>query len=183
MGLARPHHDRDISRHGCRWPALMRPVLFDVDVSLHPPRMTVCFPGHPLRFVVVHIKAAVTTVDDAKTAAIAEMDGWTPEQQLLVAEYATPAPVVPNEPAMTATITQVEQEDRYTGLVHCPACCRSLGRGDSPAIGYITACPGCQKRLIVRFTPGAFTVIVWPDAWPPDDRPNLSFMPPTITDE
>lgn len=141
----------------------MRPILFDVDVSLHPPRMTVCFPGHPQRFVVVHIKTPVTTREQAKAAAVAEMDGWTPEQQILVAEYATPAPVVPNPPLLGMTITQVEQEERYPGLIHCPGCCRSLGRGDSPGIGYVERCPGCQKRLMVRFAPGTFTVFVWPE--------------------
>lgn len=141
----------------------MRPILFDVDIKMRPARMTICFPGRPKRFIVVSIKAPVTTEDEAKAAAFREMGAWTLDQLVLLSESAQPAPVIADEDAMAATISMVEQEERYSGLIHCPACCRPLGRGDSPAIGYLTSCPGCKKSLMVRFAPGAFTVFVWPE--------------------
>ncbi|HVX40310.1 MAG TPA: hypothetical protein VHB25_12125, partial [Gemmatimonadaceae bacterium] len=81
----------------------MRPILFDVDVSLTPARMTLCFPGRPNRFITVRIRRDVHTLQDARTAALAELDAFTDAQLLLLAESSAPAPVAP-DPAPPAVM-------------------------------------------------------------------------------
>lgn len=139
----------------------MRPILWDVDEKSTPPRMTICFVDHPKRFITVRIKAPVGDLQSAKIAAVRELQAFTPDQLQLLAESSQPMAVAPDPDAVAATIQPVEQEDRYRGLLHCPACCRALGKGTSPAIGYLAACPGCQRKLIIRFAPGSVTVILW----------------------
>lgn len=138
----------------------MRPLLFDVDASARPARMTVCFPGRPNKFIVVRIRRDVDTLEEASAAAIAELDAWTPEQRTLLEESAQAAPVATDPPLVAVMIERVEHEERYAGFVYCPVCRRVLGRGDNPAIGYVEACPGCKRRLVIRFTSGAVTIIV-----------------------
>lgn len=141
-----------------------RPILFDVDEKSVPPRMTICFVERPLRFVSVNIRNPGATHETASRAAVAELNAIieNPLHVQLLAEHARPMPVVPDfGPAVEAIITPVEQEERYAGVIHCPACCHPLGRGDSPAIGYLKSCSACKRGLIVTFTPGAVTVTLW----------------------
>jgi hypothetical protein len=125
--------------------------------------MTLCFPGRPNRFVTVRIKRDVEDLEAAQLAAFSELESFTPEQLLMLAEISAPAPVMPDPAPPTAMIEQLEQEVRYAGVLFCPACCAKLGRGDSPAIGYLDNCPNCRRRLIVRFVPGAVTIVLWPN--------------------
>lgn len=141
----------------------MRPILFDVDVSARPARMTLCFPDTPRRFITVRIRANVTTEQDAKLAAFRELEGFTRDQLQLLAESSAPMAFAPDPDALSATITRVDQEQRYPGMLHCPACCHAVGRMDSPAIGYVDRCSSCKRRLKVRFAPGTVTVILWTD--------------------
>lgn len=143
----------------------MRPILWDVDEKSTPPRMTILFPDQPRRVITVRIRAPGATRDSAMRAASQELAAFTPAELLLLKESSVPLQPRPDPaPAMAAigaTLEPIEQEDRYPGALHCPACCRKLGRGDSPAIGYLETCPGCERKLIVRFTPGSVTVILW----------------------
>lgn len=141
----------------------MRPILFDVDVTFAPARMTICFPGRPNRFITVRIRTPVATLEDAQRAAVRELEGFDPEQLTLLAECAAIAPVAPDPAPPTVMIEKLEQEQRYAGPLFCPACCRKLGRGDSPAIAYLDACPGCRRKLVIRFAPGAVTIALWSD--------------------
>jgi hypothetical protein len=144
---------------------MRRPILFDVDVSARPARMTLCFVGRPHRFISVRIRRELSnapTLDEARIAAFSEIDGFTEEQRQLLAESAVAAPVAPDPPQAIATLEQVEHEDRFPGLLHCPACCAKLGHGTSPSIGYLEECPTCKRRLVVRFVPGAVTIVLWP---------------------
>lgn len=139
-----------------------RPLLFDIDASLAPARMTLCFPGRPNRFITVRIRRDVHSLHEARIAAIAELEAFTPEQLLMLGECSAPAPVAPDPAAPTVMIEQLEQEDRYAGPLYCPACCARLGRGDSPAVGYLERCPRCKRRLMIKFTPGAVAIVLWP---------------------
>lgn len=139
----------------------MRPLLVDVDTSLRPARMTICFPGRPNRFVTVRIRADVASLEEASAQAQRELAGFTPEQLILLAECSTPAPVAPDPAPPTVMIGKVEQEERYPGPIYCPACCHKLGRGDSPAIGYLKQCPSCRRHLVLRFYPGAVSIVLW----------------------
>jgi hypothetical protein len=139
----------------------MRPLLFDVDATIRPARMTICFPGRPNAFVTVRIKAEVRSLEEASLAAVREIAGFTPDELALLAEVARAAPTAPIPEPAQVMIEELEQEDRYPGLLHCPACCHPIGRGDSPAIGYVEGCPSCRRKLMVRFTPGAVTIVLW----------------------
>lgn len=145
----------------------MRPILWNVDEKADPPQMTICFPDPPRRVITIRIREPGDTKESATVAAMRELGQFTPAELLLLQESAVPLSGRPDPaPALVAvgaTIERVEQEDRFHGALHCPACCRKLGRGDSPSIGYIEQCPGCQRKLIIRFTPGTVTVILWTD--------------------
>lgn len=39
---------------------------------------------------------------------------------------------------------------RARGPLFCPRCCWTLGRAESPAIAYLTACGGCKRPLTIR---------------------------------
>jgi hypothetical protein len=50
------------------------------------------------------------------------------------------------------------------GVLFCPRCCWLLGRADSPAIGYLTRCGGCNRGLqVIEVEGGAVAVIVSED--------------------
>lgn len=141
----------------------MRPLLFDVDVTLSPARMTICFPGRPNRFIVVRIRSAARELHQAQRAALRELEAFTPEQLQLLAESSAPAPIAPDPAPPEAMITKVEVEHRYAGSLFCPACCHRLGLGISPAIGYLRECPSCSRQLAVRFSPGIVTIVLQPE--------------------
>ncbi|HEY4131657.1 MAG TPA: hypothetical protein VGM50_13645 [Gemmatimonadaceae bacterium] len=58
----------------------MRPILFEVDVAVTPPQMTLLFPGRPHRTVTVRIRHAVVGRDDAYRAAVAELVALSTEE-------------------------------------------------------------------------------------------------------
>ena len=126
--------------------------------------MTICFPGRPNSFVTVRIRRPVSGHEEAARAAVAELTAFNAEQLQLLAETAKPAPVAVVWSAPAAMIEPVEQEARYPGVLHCPACCHPLGRGTSPAIGYLEQCASCRRELFVRFVNGAVTVTLWTTA-------------------
>lgn len=74
---------------------MMRPMLFDVDVSVRPARMTILFPRPFGQHVAITVRirrdvgAEALTVDAARVAAFAELAGFTPEQLELLEESAT----------------------------------------------------------------------------------------------
>ncbi|HVX39632.1 MAG TPA: hypothetical protein VHB25_08665, partial [Gemmatimonadaceae bacterium] len=103
----------------------------------------------------------VHTLQDARTAALAELDAFTDAQLLLLAESSAPAPVAPDPAPPAVMVEQLEQEARYAGPLYCPACCAMLGRGDAPHVGYLERCPRCQRKLMVKFTPGAVAIVLW----------------------
>jgi hypothetical protein len=144
----------------------MRPLLTEVDATASPARMTLCFPDRPNRYITVRIRGAATTHRDACDSAVAELAAFTPEQLQLLAECSAPLAVAPDPDLVNATISPVAQERRYPGVLYCPACCGKLGRGDSPAIGYLERCPSCRRRLLVRFAPGTVSVILWTEIEP-----------------
>jgi hypothetical protein len=41
---------------------------------------------------------------------------------------------------------------RARGPLFCPRCCWKLGRAESPAIAYLSACGGCRRELTVTET-------------------------------
>jgi hypothetical protein len=142
---------------------MRRPILFDVDVSAKPARMTLCFSGRPHRFITVRIRSDVASADEGAMAALQEIDAFTPEQLLLLAESAVEAPVASNPTQLIGMIESVDQDERFPGLLHCPACCAKLGHGTSPSVGYVEECPVCKRRLMVRFTQGVVTIVLWPE--------------------
>lgn len=46
-------------------------------------------------------------------------------------------------------VTRVESTHELAGAVFCPRCGFRLGRADSPAIGYLTRCGGCDRPLAI----------------------------------
>jgi hypothetical protein len=67
-----------------------RPYLFDVDTSVDPPTMTLCFAGDPDRFATLRIRSRVTTLDKAVPAAQGELAAFTDDEIALVDEIARP---------------------------------------------------------------------------------------------
>jgi hypothetical protein len=50
---------------------------------------------------------------------------------------------------------------RARGPLYCPRCCWKLGRAESPAIAYLSACGGCQSGLMIRETAdGGLAIVV-----------------------
>jgi hypothetical protein len=49
------------------------------------------------------------------------------------------------------------------GVLFCPRCCWLLGRADSPVIGYLSRCGGCNRGLRVVEVEGGIAVIVTDD--------------------
>lgn len=142
----------------------MRPILWDVDEKSAPPRMTILFPDPPQRVITVRIREPGETRDSAMVAAVRELDAFTPAELRLLQESSAPIKRAPDPAApfaVVATIEPVSRDERFAGNLHCPACCRKLGRGDSPSIGYIEKCPGCDRKLMIRFAPGSVSVILW----------------------
>ena len=69
----------------------MRPIFFGAEVD--PPRMDVLLPSYDgqHRIVVgVRIKTPVTTLDEAKEAAVREIHAFTPDQSELLFEVSMP---------------------------------------------------------------------------------------------
>lgn len=108
----------------------------------------------------VRIRTPVTTLEEARAAALREVRAFTAQQAELLREISRPfdRAELPPDPAAAFAVTAVAMEARYPGPVFCPACCRKLGTGDSPAIGYLTKCPGCQRKLTVTAVDGAITI-------------------------
>jgi hypothetical protein len=49
---------------------------------------------------------------------------------------------------------------RARGPLFCPRCCWKLGRADSPAIGYLTRCGGCQRSVRVIDVEGGDVAVI-----------------------
>lgn len=110
----------------------------------------------------VRIRTAVATIEEAMQAGMREVRSFTPREIELLREVAVPIDrsEIKNDQPPTFAVDVVEQLARYTGPVFCPACCRKLGVGDSPALGYLIACPGCHRRLNVRIVDGELVVLM-----------------------
>lgn len=133
----------------------MRPVFFGA--SLNPPVMDVLIPAESLgdgyRIVRgIRIRALVRTLEEARLCGAREVLAFTPEQIELLREIAVPATreelLAGETPAFSAEA--IADDGGYSGPVFCPACCRRLGSGRSPALGYLSRCPGCERGLTVR---------------------------------
>lgn len=143
----------------------MRPICFGATID--PPAMDVLIPAESrdqdYRIVRgVRIRTPVTTLEEAKAAALVEVRAFTAREIELLCEVAVPIArdeVVNDQPPAFA-IDVVEQVARFTGPVFCPACCRKLGTGDSPALGYLRVCPGCDRALNVTIVDGELVVIL-----------------------
>lgn len=52
-----------------------------------------------------------------------------------------------HEPGIAVNLERLTSTRRAHGPLFCPRCCHKLGRAESPAICYLTACGGCGRRL------------------------------------
>jgi hypothetical protein len=57
-------------------------------------------------------------------------------------------------------VTRVYTTRTARGPLFCPRCCWTLGRAESPAIGYLSACGGCKRGLRITETEGGALVVV-----------------------
>lgn len=154
----------------------MRPRLLDVTLT----EMTLLFPGRPPMAATVRLRAHAVTIEDALAEAIRELAAMTPRQLELVREIAKPVPAaalthavgantinIPIDPAtgllpLEGVIRRVYQEPRYAGSVHCPGCGGTLGKGNSPSIGYVRHCHHCRGVLDIQFHEGGMVVVYTP---------------------
>lgn len=145
----------------------MRPIFFGAE--LDPPRMDVLLPaeqGEEHRIVIgVRIRRPVSSLEEAKIAALAELRAFTPTEIDLLREVSRPIDrtrILEAEqlatPGPVFAVTAVVMEPRYAGAVFCPACCRKLGQGNSPAIGYIMRCQGCQRGITITTVDGELVI-------------------------
>jgi NADH pyrophosphatase NudC (nudix superfamily) len=138
------------------------PRLVAVDVQQRPPRMTLCFPGVPRRYITIRLRTDVQTVKAATIAARAEIEAFTPTAIELLRESATPGGDIDvGEPQLlAAAVRPVQREVTISGRIFCPRCGWKIGNADSPAIGYTRACNGCKRALLIERVDGCVVVTV-----------------------
>jgi hypothetical protein len=119
--------------------------------------------AEPIRKIDVRIRSPLAGREPRVVAGM-ELAGFSSEQLQLLYESATvvPDPVEPARPTSAAAgmIERVHQDARPSHMIFCPACCAKLGRADSPAIGYLEACPGCRRSGRIRFAAGGVTIVL-----------------------
>lgn len=143
----------------------MRPIFFGATID--PPVMDVLIPAESLDtsyHIVrgIRIRTPVSTLAEANAAGIREVRAFTPTEIELLRDVAVPIDrsEVTNDRPPTFSVDVVEQLAEYTGPIFCPACCRKLGAGDSPTLGYLRACPGCHRPIDIRIVDGELVVLM-----------------------
>lgn len=146
----------------------MRPIFFGA--SINPAVMDVLFAPETragaYRIVRgVKIRAAVCTLEEASAAGMREVRAFTTEQADLLREVSVEVSreeLTRDDERPAFAIETLLQSPVHTGPVYCPACCRKLGAGDSPALGYLRACPGCKRSLSIESHENGFTIVLGP---------------------
>lgn len=138
------------------------PRLVAVDIEQRPPRMTLCFPGWPHRYITIRLRTDVQTPRAATIAARAEIEAFTPVALELLRESATPGDYIDigDPQLLAAAVRPVQREVTISGVVFCPRCANRLGRTDSPSLGYLTKCGVCGRGLSIERVDGSIIVTV-----------------------
>lgn len=55
-----------------------------------------------------------------------------------------------HDPALAISVSRVERSHDLAGSVFCPRCGFKIGRAESPAIGYVKRCSGCDRAIAIE---------------------------------
>lgn len=55
------------------------------------------------------------------------------------------------DPTLRANVEIIDRTRSLAGSVFCPRCGWRLGSAESPAIGYLKRCSGCDRAIAIEF--------------------------------